>query len=141
MINATIIVTRSAKAAKEAEKYVKVNRVFRKVDKYVEVPDYATWQLSPNARYIYFCDNETVHGVEFRPELPNNPHNVPLCVDMTSDFLTKPMDVTKFGVIAAGVQKNAGIAGLAVVIVREDLITPMTACPSVLDYKVSVLAS
>lgn len=85
---------------------------------------------------MYFCDNETVHGVEFRPEIPTIGADVPLAVDMTSDFLTKPMDVRKFGVIAAGVQKNAGIAGLAVVIVREDLMTPMSQCPSILDYKV-----
>jgi len=127
--------TWSSKSAKEAEKYCKVNRVLPKSDKYIEVPDKSTWSLSANANYLYFCDNETVHGVEY-PELPFNPHNVPLACDMTSDFLTKPVDVSKFGVIVAGTQKNAGIAGLAIVIVRDDLIKPMSICPSVLDFKV-----
>lgn len=127
--------TWSSKAAKEAAKYANVNLVFAKTDKLVEVPDKSTWKFSADAKYIYFCDNETVHGIEY-PDFPELPAGVPVACDMTSDFLTKPVDVSKFGCIVAGTQKNAGIAGLAVVIVREDLITPMDVCPSILDFKV-----
>ncbi|XP_034026880.1 phosphoserine aminotransferase isoform X2 [Thalassophryne amazonica] len=127
--------TWSAKAAKEAEKYGKVNIVHPKLDSYTRIPDPSSWTLNPAASYVYYCSNETVHGVEFNftPET----HGVVLVSDMSSNFLSRPVDVSKFGLIYAGAQKNAGCAGVTVVIVREDLLGhALKECPIVLDYKV-----
>lgn len=124
----------SAKAAKEAAQYGKVNMVLPKMAKYTSVPRQNTWNLDPNAAYVYYCDNETVDGVEFDfiPEIPNN---VPLVCDMSSNFLSRPFDVTKFGLIFAGAQKNIGPSGCTVVIIREDLMGhQMSVTPSVLNY-------
>uniref|UniRef100_A0A0K8U2M0 Phosphoserine aminotransferase n=1 Tax=Bactrocera latifrons TaxID=174628 RepID=A0A0K8U2M0_BACLA len=124
----------SAKAAKEAEQYGKVNLVIPKAAKYTTVPTQDTWKLDPNASYIYYCDNETVDGVEFDfvPEITNG---VPLVCDMSSNFLSRPFDVTKFGLIFAGAQKNIGPAGVTVVIVHEDLIGQhIKQTPSVLNF-------
>jgi len=127
----------SAKAAKEAEKYGTVNRVLPKMDKYTEIPDQSTWKLNPDASYVYYCGNETVHGVEFQ-DVPET-NGVPLVCDMSSNILTKPIDVTKFGMIYAGAQKNIGCAGVTVVIVREDLVGfAMDICPTIFDYKLQV---
>lgn len=128
--------TWSAKAAKEAEAHIQVNRVLPKVDKHVGIPPQSEWKCSPDAAYLYYCDNETIHGVEFSfvPESGS----VPLVCDMSSNILTRPVDVSKYGVIFAGAQKNLGMAGVTVVIIREDLITPPSAhCPSVLSYKIN----
>ncbi|TNM89492.1 hypothetical protein fugu_003726 [Takifugu bimaculatus] len=129
--------TWSAKAAKEAEKYGKVNVVHPKLDSYTKIPDSSSWTLNPSASYVYYCCNETVHGVEFNfvPET----NGVVLVSDMSSNFLSRPVDVSKFGLIYAGAQKNVGCAGVTVVIVREDLIGhALKECPIVLDYKVQV---
>lgn len=124
----------SAKAAKEAEQYGKVNLVIPKAGKYITVPTQDTWQLDPNASYIYYCDNETVDGVEF-DFVPEIKSGVPLVCDMSSNFLSRPFDVTKFGLIFAGAQKNIGPAGVTVVIVREDLIGHhIKQTPSVLNF-------
>ncbi|CRK87193.1 CLUMA_CG000998, isoform A [Clunio marinus] len=123
----------SAKAFKEAQKYGKANLVFPKAEKFTTIPNQSEWKLDPNASYVYYCDNETVDGVEFNfiPET----NGVPIVCDMSSNFMSRPVDVSKFGVIYAGAQKNVGPAGITVVIVREDLIghaLPFT--PSILDY-------
>jgi phosphoserine aminotransferase len=126
----------SDKAAKEADKYVKVNRVLPKTNQYNEIPDISQWKLDPNAKYLFYTDNETIHGIEY-PHIPASLPDIPVAVDMTSNFLTRPIDVDKFGVIVAGTQKNVGIAGLAIAIVRQDLIgKAMKICPSILDWKV-----
>ncbi|KAM8960575.1 phosphoserine aminotransferase [Pelodytes ibericus] len=125
----------SAKAAKEAEKYGKVNIVHPKLGSYTEIPDPITWNLNPDASYVYYCANETVHGVEFQfvPEVKG----AVLVCDMSSNFLSKPIDISKFGVIFAGAQKNIGCAGVTVVIVREDLLgLALKECPTILDYKI-----
>uniref|UniRef100_A0A672HCD0 Phosphoserine aminotransferase n=1 Tax=Salarias fasciatus TaxID=181472 RepID=A0A672HCD0_SALFA len=127
--------TWSAKAAKEAEKYGKVNVVHPKLDSYTKIPDPSSWTLNPSASYVYYCCNETVHGVEYNfvPET----NGVVLVGDMSSNFLSRPVDVSKFGLIFAGAQKNAGCAGVTVVIVRDDLLGhTLKECPIVLDYKV-----
>ncbi|XP_020782513.1 phosphoserine aminotransferase [Boleophthalmus pectinirostris] len=127
--------TWSAKAAKEAEKYGKVNIVHPKLDSYTKIPDPSSWTLNPSASYVYYCCNETVHGVEYNfiPET----NGVILVSDMSSNFLSRPVDVSKFGLIFAGAQKNVGCAGVTVVIVREDLLGhALKECPIVLDYKV-----
>eukprot|EP00070_Physeter_catodon_P021189 XP_023982524.1 phosphoserine aminotransferase isoform X2 [Physeter catodon] len=125
----------SAKAAEEAKKFGTVNIVHPKLGSYTKIPDPSTWNLSPDASYVYYCANETVHGVEF-DFIPDVKGAVLVC-DMSSNFLSKPVDVSKFGVIFAGAQKNVGSAGVTVVIVRDDLLGfALRECPSVLDYKV-----
>ncbi|RZC39048.1 phosphoserine aminotransferase, partial [Asbolus verrucosus] len=112
--------TWSGKAAKEAAKYGKVSLVFPKADKPGSIPPESTWTLSPDASYLYYCDNETVDGVEF-PYVPNS-NGVPIVCDMSSSIMTKRVDVAKFGAIIAGAQKNIGPAGVTLIIVREDLL-------------------
>ncbi|XP_046560530.1 phosphoserine aminotransferase-like [Haliotis rubra] len=127
----------SAKAAKEAEKFGKINRVLPKTDKYTVIPDQSQWKLNPDASFVYYCANETIHGVEFQfvPET----HGVPLVCDMSSNILSRHVDVSKFGVIFAGAQKNIGCAGVTLVIIREDLIGhAMPTCPVIFDYKTQV---
>ncbi|XP_050458102.1 probable phosphoserine aminotransferase [Cataglyphis hispanica] len=125
----------SAKAAKEATKYGKVNMVLPKTPKYTEIPDPSTWNLDPNASYVYYCDNETVHGIEFG-YIPET-NGVPLVADMSSNILSKPFDVSKFALIFAGAQKNIGPAGVTLVIVRDDLLGhPMDVCPTVLNFTI-----
>ncbi|XP_076296874.1 phosphoserine aminotransferase [Lasioglossum baleicum] len=125
----------SAKAAKEAAKYGKVNLVLPKTTKYTEVPGPSTWNLDRNASYVYYCANETVHGVEFNYVPETN--GVPLVADMSSNMLSRPLDISKFAVIFAGAQKNIGPAGVTLVIVRDDVLNhAMKVCPIVLDYTV-----
>lgn len=127
--------TWSAKAAKEAAKYGKINMVLPKTDSYTDIPDPSTWNLSPDASYVYYCANETVHGVEF--SFVPDTKDVPLVADMSSNILTRPFDVSKFGVIFAGAQKNIGPAGVTLVIIRDDLLGKAAAtCPIVLDYTI-----
>ncbi|XP_068594757.1 phosphoserine aminotransferase [Brachionichthys hirsutus] len=124
----------SAAAAKEAEKYGKINIVHPKLDSYTKIPDSGCWTLNPSASYLYYCSNETVHGVEYN-FIPETNGPVLVC-DMSSNFLSRPVDVSKFGLIFAGAQKNVGCAGVTVVIVREDLLGhSMKECPVILDYK------
>ncbi|XP_064436144.1 phosphoserine aminotransferase isoform X2 [Mirounga angustirostris] len=125
----------SAKAAEEAKKFGTVNIVHPKLGSYTKIPDPSTWNLSPDASYVYYCANETVHGVEF-DFIPDVKGAVLVC-DMSSNFLSKPVDVSKFGVIFAGAQKNVGSAGVTVVIIRDDLLGfALQECPSILEYKV-----
>ncbi|XP_003746477.1 probable phosphoserine aminotransferase [Galendromus occidentalis] len=127
--------TWSQKAAKEAASFVQVNEVFPRPAKFDNIPPESGWKTSPDAAYLYYCDNETIHGVEF-PRVPSV--DCPIVCDMSSNILTRPVDVSKFGVIIAGAQKNLGPAGVTLVIVREDLIeNPASVCPSVLNYKIT----
>ncbi|XP_041970823.1 probable phosphoserine aminotransferase [Aricia agestis] len=128
----------SAKAAKEAKKYGKVNMVLN-IDKYTGIPDQSEWKLDPNASYVYICTNETIHGVEF--DFIPDTKGVPLVADMSSNFMSKKVDVSKFGVIFGGAQKNIGTAGVVMVIVREDLLNQaLPVCPSVLDWTANAKA-
>ncbi|XP_061117362.1 phosphoserine aminotransferase [Conger conger] len=125
----------SAKAASEAEKYGTVNIIHPKLERYTTVPDPDSWTLNPAASYVYYCANETIHGVEFN-FVPDTKGVVLVC-DMSSNILSRPVDVSKFGLIFAGAQKNIGCAGVTAVIVREDLLgKALKECPIVLDYKV-----
>nr|KAG5694691.1 hypothetical protein BaRGS_010017 [Batillaria attramentaria] len=127
----------SAKAAQEAEKFGKVNLVIPKVKKYTDIPEPETWNLNPEASYVYYCANETIHGVEFQ-YIPET-NGVPLIVDMSSNILTRQLDISKFGAIFAGAQKNIGCAGVTLVIIREDLIgKALPICPIIFDFKVQV---
>lgn len=91
-----------------------------KADGYVSIPERADWQLTPDAAYVHYTPNETIHGVEFHaiPDVGT----VPLVADMSSNLLSQPLDVSRFGVIYGGAQKNLGPAGLALAIVRKDLL-------------------
>lgn len=125
----------SKKAIDEAKRYCSVNvAASSEADKFTSVPAQREWRLDPNAAYVHYTPNETIGGVEFHwiPETGD----VPLVADMSSTLLSRPIDVSKYGIIYAGAQKNIGPAGLVVVIVREDLIggaTPNT--PVMFDYK------
>ncbi|KAI5625284.1 phosphoserine aminotransferase isoform 1 [Silurus asotus] len=125
----------SAAAAKEAENYGKVNVVNPQLDGYTGIPDSSSWSLNPSASYVYFCWNETIHGIEF--DFIPDTKDVILISDMSSNFLSKPVDISKFGLIFAGAHKNAGCAGVTIVIVREDLLGKASKeCPSILNYQV-----
>ena len=123
------------KAKSEAERYATVHvAADAAATRYTAIPPRDRWQLSPHAAYVHYTPNETIHGVEFH-EIPDV-GTVPLVADMSSTILSRPLDVSRFGVIYAGAQKNIGPAGLGLVIVREDLIgRARRETPGVLDYK------
>ena len=123
----------SKKAIGEAKRYCKVNVAADAGGNYSEVPTEAGWKRTPGAAYLHYTPNETIGGVEF-PFVPDA-GDVPLVADMSSTILSRPIDVSRYGVIYAGAQKNIGPAGLVVVIVREDLLgraRPDT--PTVFDW-------
>ncbi len=102
------------------------------------LPSWEASDLDPKAAYLHFTSNETIHGLEFAQE-PTPPPGVPLVCDMSSNFLSRPVDVSKYGVIYAGAQKNAGPAGVTLVIVREDLLARVPPdLPAMLNYNVQV---
>lgn len=129
----------SQKAIKEAKKYCTVNVAASSEDRnFSYAPTQNEWQLSPNAAFVHYTSNETIGGVEFNwvPDLTNLGDNIPLVADMSSNILSRPLDVTQFGLIYAGAQKNIGPAGLALVIVREDLLgITVAGTPSIFDYQ------
>ena len=111
----------SKKAINEAKKYGDVHVVASSKDRnYAYVPDCSNLDIPDNADYVYICENETIHGVTWQ-KLPNTKGKI-LVSDQSSMFLSKPCNVADYGLIWAGVQKNVGPAGMAVVIIREDLI-------------------
>jgi phosphoserine aminotransferase len=126
----------SKKAIGEAKKYCKVNVAASSEDaNYSYAPKQSAWKLDPNAAYVHITSNETIGGVEFH--WTPDTGEVPLVTDASSHILSRPMDVSRYGLIYAGAQKNIGPAGLAIVIVRDDLIgqaDPRT--PGVFDYKI-----
>ena len=124
----------SKKALNEAKRYCKVNvAADAKASNYCNVPPQSTWTLTPGAAYLHYTPNETIGGVEFGfvPQVA-----VPLVADMSSSILSRPIDVSRFGLIYAGAQKNMGPSGLVVVIVREELLGHARAgTPAVWDFK------
>ena len=125
----------SKKAIDEAKRFCAVNvAASSEADKFTSVPAQREWRLDPNAAYVHYTPNETIGGVELHwvPETGD----VPLVADMSSTLLSRPIDVSKFGIIYAGAQKNIGPAGLVVVIIRDDLIGQAQAgTPIMFDYK------
>jgi phosphoserine aminotransferase len=125
----------SKKAIKEAKKYGAVNVVASSEDKnFSYAPTQDAWKLDPNAAYVHYTPNETIGGVEifWTPETGD----IPLVADMSSTILSRPIDVSKFGLIYAGAQKNIGPAGVTLVIVRDDLIGQvLPGTPTMFDYK------
>jgi phosphoserine aminotransferase len=126
----------SKKAIKEAERYCAVNIAASSADQnFSYAPAQANWKLGAAASYVHYTSNETIGGVEFH-WVPDT-GSVPLVADMSSHILSRPIDVSRYGLIYAGAQKNIGPAGLTIVIVREDLIgNALPTTPSILDYKV-----
>ncbi len=123
------------KAIKEAKKYATVNIVASSEDKnFMYAPPQSQWKLDPNAAYVHYTSNETIQGVEFN-WVPQT-GNVPLVADMSSHLISRPVDITKYGLIYAGAQKNIGPAGLTLVIVREDLLgETLPGTPTMFEYK------
>ncbi|MDO8292421.1 MAG: 3-phosphoserine/phosphohydroxythreonine transaminase [Gallionella sp.] len=126
----------SKKAIGEAKKFCYVNEAASNTDKNCTcVPAFDTWKLDKDAAYLHYTPNETIGGVEFNwvPEVGD----VPLVADMSSNILSRQIDVSKFGLIYAGAQKNIGPAGMALVVVREDLVGHApSGLPTMLDYKI-----
>ena len=123
----------SKKAVKEAQAYCDVHIAASSEDKaFTYAP--SQWNVRPDTAYVHYCSNETIGGVEFHaiPEAKN----IPLVADASSHLLSRPLEVSKFGLIYAGAQKNIGPAGLTIVIVRDDLVgRAAKGTPSVMDYK------
>lgn len=126
----------SAKAIKEAEIFGNVHRPFSsKESGYDRVPQNSELNLSDNSEYVHFTSNNTVAGTQFAKEPETN--GVPLVCDASSDFLSKPLDIAKYGLIYAGAQKNLGPAGVTIVIVRKDFLQKAKSenVPTILQYK------
>lgn len=127
----------SRKSIAEAQRYGNINlAASAKEYDYFAIPGQNQWQLNPEASYLHYTTNETIGGLQF-DWIPDT-GNIPLVVDMSSDILSRPVDVSRFGMIYAGAQKNIGPSGLVVAIVREDLLgKARVSCPTMLDYKVA----
>ncbi|NJD88092.1 MAG: 3-phosphoserine/phosphohydroxythreonine transaminase [Betaproteobacteria bacterium] len=125
----------SRKALAEAKKYCRPNVAATAEDRnFTYVPKQASWKLSPDAAYVHVCTNETIGGVEYH--WTPDTGDVPLVSDMSSHILSRPVDVSRYGLVFAGAQKNIGPAGLVIVIVREDLIGhALPDTPNILDFK------
>jgi phosphoserine aminotransferase len=125
----------SKKSIKDAKKYCTVRiAATAESSRFTHVPKQSEWKLDPNAAYVHICANETIGGVEYH--WTPDTGDVPLVADMSSNILSRAVDVSRYGLIYAGAQKNMGPSGLTVVIVRDDLIgqaLPIT--PSAFDYK------
>ena len=124
------------KAYQEASKYGKANKIASSEDRtFSYIPDVSDLPVSEDADYVYICQNNTIYGTKYK-ELPNTKGKI-LVSDVSSMFLSEPMDVTKYGLVYGGVQKNVGPAGVTIVIIREDLITdtPLPGTPTMLTYK------
>ena len=125
----------SKKAIGEAKRYCSVNvAASSEATKFTTIPPQDTWKLDPSAAYVHYTPNETIGGVEF-DWIPAT-GEVPLVADMSSTILSRPVEVSRFGLIYAGAQKNIGPAGLTVVIVRKDLVgETLAGTPSMFDYQ------
>ena len=124
------------KAWQEAQKYRKANKIASSEDKtYSYIPDCSDLPISPDADYVYICENNTIYGTKFK-KLPNTKGKT-LVADVSSCFLSEPVDVSKYGILYGGVQKNIGPAGMVISIIREDLITEdvLPGTPTMLTFK------
>ncbi len=126
----------SKKAIVEAGRFCDVNiAASSEAENFTTIPNRESWCLDPDAAYVHYTPNETIGGVEFH-WVPDTA-DVPLVADCSSTMLSRPIDVSKYGVLYAGAQKNIGPAGLAIVIVRQDLIgKPLQGTPAMFDYQV-----
>ena len=128
----------SKKAAAEAKKFGEINIAYDgSANNFKHIPTQDELNLDPETSYVHLCANNTIYGTEWKYVPETN--GVPVIVDMSSNILSKPVDVSKYGMIYAGAQKNMGIAGLGVAIIKEDLlqkVAPTT--PVLLDYKLMI---
>ncbi len=126
----------SKKAIAEGKRFCELNvAASSEAENFTTIPDRRDWQLNPGAAYLHYTPNETIGGLEFQ-DIPES-GEVPLVADMSSTLLSRPLEVSRFGLIYAGAQKNIGPAGLTLVIVREDLIgEAMPGTPAMFDYKI-----
>lgn len=131
----------SKKAIQEAKRYCTVNiAASSESAHYTYAPTQNQWQIDKDSAYIHYTSNETIGGVEFNwtPTFPEDPE-VPLVADMSSNILSRPIDITRYGLIYAGAQKNLGPAGLTLVIIREDLAgNSLPETPTLFDYQVHI---
>ncbi|NRR30923.1 3-phosphoserine/phosphohydroxythreonine transaminase [Oxalobacteraceae bacterium] len=129
----------SGKSIKEAARYANVNvAASSQAEGFHRVPAQSEWKLTPDAAYVHLCTNETIDGVEydFAPD-PAALNGTTVVADMSSHILSRQVDVSRYGVIFGGAQKNIGPAGLTIVIVREDLLgKALPICPSAYDWKI-----
>jgi len=128
---------------KEASKYIKVNQIIPKPANYNDIASEDTWNpFSKEALYVYYCDNEIIHGVEFPQEpafLDKVPETIPVICDASSNIMSRSIDFSKLGIVFAGAQKNLGCSGVTVVIVRDDLVDfAAKITPTILHYKTQV---
>ena len=124
------------KAWQEASKYGKANKIASSEDKtFSYIPDCSDLPVSEDADYVYICENNTIYGTKYK-KLPDTKGKT-LVADVSSCFLSEPVDVSKYGIIYGGVQKNVGPAGVVIVIIREDLVTEdvLPGTPTMLQYK------
>ncbi|HIT13062.1 MAG TPA: 3-phosphoserine/phosphohydroxythreonine transaminase [Candidatus Scatomonas merdigallinarum] len=124
------------KAWQEAQKFGTANKIASSEDKtYSYIPDCSDLPISPDADYVYICENNTIYGTKYRT-LPNTKGKL-LVADVSSCFLSEPMDVTKYGIVYGGVQKNIGPAGMVISIIRQDLITDdvLPGTPTMMKFK------
>lgn len=141
--NADYVITGqwSHKAAQEAKRYCTINIAASSEEaNFTYVPKQETWRIDKNTAYLHYTTNETIGGVEFHwtPEFPED-NQIPLVADMSSDILSRPLDVSQYGLIYAGAQKNLGPAGLVLVIIREDLAgKPLPGTPALFDYQIQI---
>jgi phosphoserine aminotransferase len=130
----------SGKSIKEAQKYATVNVAASAASNgFTAIPARDSWQLSKDAAYVHLCTNETIDGVEYHfvPDVAEQTCGAPIVADMSSHILSRVIDVSAYGVIFGGAQKNIGPAGLTLVIVREDLLGhALPVCPSAFDWKI-----
>ena len=125
----------STKAIKEAKRFGTVNEAFTSADSnFSRVPANSELKLTPGARYVHFTSNNTIFGTQFATEPETN--GIPLVCDASSDFLSHPIDIQKYGLIYAGAQKNLGPAGVTVVIIKKDFLTTATktTVPTMVNY-------
>ena len=124
------------KAWQEAQKYGKANKIASSEDKtFSYIPDCSDLPISPDADYVYICENNTIYGTKYK-KLPNTKGKL-LVADVSSCFLSEPMDIEKYGIVYGGVQKNIGPAGMVISIIREDLITDdvLEGTPTMMKFK------
>lgn len=128
----------SKKAANEAKKYGEINIAYDgSVNNFKHIPTQDELKLDPEASYVHLCSNNTIYGTEWKYVPETN--GVPIIADMSSNILSKPIDVSKYGMIYAGAQKNMGIAGLGVAIIKEELLQKVPAkTPVLLDYQLMI---
>ena len=128
--------TWAKKAWQEAAKYGKANKIASSEDKtFSYIPDCSDLPIDPDADYVYICENNTIYGTKYK-ELPNTKGKL-LVADVSSCFLSEPVDITKYGIMYGGVQKNVGPAGLVISIIRKDLITDdvLEGTPTMMKFK------